>query len=91
VIEVELIFRFRIAVLSHPFELNKLLVYVPDANKEMPFHRYGICAGQTLKLVLLVVGLFMVKFKRAIESHPTPFTLLKVLTPELVYVIPFQV
>ena len=41
---------------------------------ETVFHTYGKADGQTVTLVVLVVGALIARFNVAIESQPTEFT-----------------
>jgi len=77
-VRVGLTVRFRVAIESQPAALVRLAVYVPAALMDCPFQLYGNWLEQMVVLVVLVnVGL-TVRFRVAIESHPTALVRLAV-------------
>jgi hypothetical protein len=62
--------RFNVATESQPTEFTKVAVYVPAVLYETVFHTYGKADGQTVTLVVLVVGALIARFNVGIESQP---------------------
>ena len=56
-----MIFKIKIAVLSHPTELVSILVYVPDVVYDTPFHVYGNLPEQIFTFLVPTVALFTVR------------------------------
>src|ERR1700761_7579645 len=89
-VEVAFCVKFNVAIESHPTELTNVTEYVPAIGYELPFQLYGKADGQMLIFVVLVEVAFCVKFKVAIESHPTEFTKVTEYVPAVVYEWLFQ-
>ena len=90
--DVALTVSINVAKLSHPPAFIKVAVFDPAALNVSPFQMYGNCNGHTLILVVLLVFCFTVKFKIAVESHPTEFdpTNFFEYVPVVLYETPFQ-
>jgi len=65
--------RFRVAMLSQPFELVRVAVYDPPALIDWLFQAYGNWLGQRPMFVVLVVALLTVRFSVAMLSQPLLF------------------
>src|SRR6202012_2403550 len=71
-------------------EFTSVTKYVPAIGYEFPFQLYGKADGQMLVFVVLVEVAFCVKFKVAMESHPTAFVNVTEYVPAIGYEFPFQ-
>ena len=85
-----MILRFKVAMLSQPFEFVSVTLYEPAALYDCPFQTYGSALLQMVMLVVLVVALLIVRFKVAILSHPLCAVVVYVYVPDAFNVCPFQ-